>query len=204
MFYVYRIYDNNNKSYIGVTEFLEKRIEDHLKGRGSKNIAEALLKGQKFSFEVLETFPNLNEAYEREKFFIEKLDTIKNGYNITKGGFGGFKSDRKGIKNTQSILTEDIVIEIRNKYWVDNLTQENLSKLYGVSRENISAIVRGKSWPHVAGPIGLKKVALKKEITPEIQKQIIELRKLKLTYYKIAKELDITVYYAYKYGKGVI
>jgi DNA-binding XRE family transcriptional regulator/predicted GIY-YIG superfamily endonuclease len=203
MFYVYRIYDDRNKNYIGVTEFPDKRIVTHMSKNGSKPIAKAIDEGIKFDYEILFSFNTAKEAYEKEKELIIQYDSISSGYNITPGGFGGFKDNRRGELNTQAILTEDLVISIRETYAIGNITQEELAKKYGVSRENISAIVRGKSWPEVGGPTGKRKPAIKKAITEEIKNQIISLRKEKTSYNKIAEKLGITIYYAHKFGKGV-
>lgn len=46
-----------------------------------------------------------------------------------------------------SILNENDVLEIREKYRIGNQTE--LAKIYGVSRSNISAIIVRKSWKHI-------------------------------------------------------
>jgi predicted GIY-YIG superfamily endonuclease len=203
VYHVYRLYDENNRSYIGVSAKLDKRLKDHLSGNGSKKIHEAIQNGIKFKSEILFSFTEETFAYNKEKELIIQYDSINLGYNITPGGFGGFKSNRRGELNTQSILTEDIVLDIRNEYLDTSITQQMLADKYGVSRENISSIVRGKSWPHVGGPIVKRKLAVRTPMTEELIEKIKELRKINTTYSRIAEELDITVYYAYKYGKGV-
>jgi len=45
------------------------------------------------------------------------------------------------------------VLEIRNKYKLQNITQSDLAKQYNIERSTISLIVLGKSWKGVAGPI---------------------------------------------------
>lgn len=203
MIYVYRLYDNLGKSYIGVTGNLEKRIKDHLSGNGSKPVHEAILSGKTFAYEILFRTSYESEAYEKEKIFIEQYDSIDKGYNITKGGFGGFKDNRQGTLNTQAVLNETLVLSIREEYASTNITQLDLAKKYNVSRENISAIVRGKSWPNIGGPTGVRKVAIKTPMTEELIQKVKELRKTKVPYAKIAEQLNITIYYAHKYGKGV-
>ena len=203
MFFIYRLYDNLNKSYIGVTGNLDKRLKDHLSGNGSKPVYEAILQGNVFSYEILFNSENEQETYEKEKVFIEQYDSINSGYNITKGGFGGFKNNRQGTLNTQAVLNESLVMNIREEYASTNITQVDLAKKYNVSRENISAIVRGKSWANVGGPIGKRKVAIKTPMTEDLIEQVKQLRKIKTPYSEIADRLNISVYYAHKYGKGV-
>lgn len=55
----------------------------------------------------------------------------------------------KGSFNGSSKLSEDDIIFIRNNYSLGTHTQEDLSKLFNVSRPLISMIVRGKIWKHI-------------------------------------------------------
>jgi len=105
-------------------------------------------------------------------------------------------------KNTQSVLTEIDVVAIRSVYANNEYTQLELSQIYGVTRETISAVVRGKSWPHVGGPLTVKKWQDKKTSQGVID-NIIELRKNKVTYNNIALQLGISRNVAAKYGKEV-
>lgn len=49
-------------------------------------------------------------------------------------------------------LTEKQVVEIRELYATGNFTQQELAEEYGVSRRNVSDIIRFKSWEDVGGP----------------------------------------------------
>jgi DNA-binding XRE family transcriptional regulator len=49
-------------------------------------------------------------------------------------------------------LTAAQVLKIREAYAAGDVTQEDLAAQYGVEQVNISSIVRGDSWQHVAGP----------------------------------------------------
>jgi hypothetical protein len=55
----------------------------------------------------------------------------------------------RGTTNGMSVLTEDKVIEIRNRYAKGDISQLNLGKLYGVSEHTIWTIVHRKTWKHV-------------------------------------------------------
>jgi len=56
---------------------------------------------------------------------------------------------RRGNDSNHSKLTENDVIEIRDKYKNGNYTQTELSKIYNVVQVTISDIIRRKSWSHI-------------------------------------------------------
>lgn len=92
MGYIYKITNTiNGKAYIGISVYEpeKRRIKDHLSGRGSRLIANAVKKYGKdaFAYEILEEkvfdefLPDLEVAY------IANYNTIApNGYNLTSGG----------------------------------------------------------------------------------------------------------------------
>lgn len=47
------------------------------------------------------------------------------------------------------VLTEANVITIRRRYAAGGIRQEDLAAEYGVTRSNIGAIIRGRSWAHL-------------------------------------------------------
>jgi DNA-binding XRE family transcriptional regulator/predicted GIY-YIG superfamily endonuclease len=201
-YYVYKLTDTSGFKYYGVTKEYKRRIQTHLSGNGSISIRKALSFGEVFSSEIV--FEGTEEeCYKKEAEIIKLENTIfPNGYNLSPGGYQGGISSRTGSKNTQAILNESKVLSIRVDYAENNKTQEELAEEYGVVRETISAIVRGKSWKEVGGPLIVKKYQDRK--TPQnIIDNIIELRKnTKLTYDQIAKKLNISRSVAAKYGSG--
>jgi len=201
-YYLYKLTDTSGFKYYGVTKEYKRRVQAHLSGNGSTAIKEALSLGEVFSSEIV--FEGTEEdCYKKEAEIIKLEDTVfPNGYNISKGGYQGGVSSRKGSNNTQAILNESKVLSIRIDYAENNKSQEELAKEYGVVRETISAIVRGKSWKEVGGPVVIKR---NKDLKtpPNIIDSIIELRKsTKLTYDQIAEKLNITRSVAAKYGNG--
>lgn len=107
---VYKITNKiNGKSYIGQTLNLNKRLRDHrysAKHLYPSNAGQPIVKAirefgfENFDVDVLftsEVFEDKRELkkllHEKEMYFIEKHDTINNGYNVTKGGAG-----TKGLK----------------------------------------------------------------------------------------------------------
>jgi hypothetical protein len=54
-----------------------------------------------------------------------------------------------GIHHNSSKLTDNDIIEIRNKYHTGNHTYQQLSIEYNISRSQIERIVNKKSWRHI-------------------------------------------------------
>ena len=86
---VYKHTSPNGKSYIGITNNVKKRWEQKgEKYKGCTKFYNAIKKygWDNFTHEILEENISKGYAFNREKYYIEKFDTIKNGYNISKGG----------------------------------------------------------------------------------------------------------------------
>ena len=66
-----------------------------------------------------------------------------------------------GEKNPRAVLTEAQVLDIRQRYQ-DGESQTRLSVTFGVHRNTIAAIVRGRIWSHL--PLGME-LSLLKELT---------------------------------------
>lgn len=96
MSYIYRITNNvTGMSYVGNTSYdIQKRWREHChdakKARCQNRPLYADMQEygfENFSISVIEKC-NDEIANEREKYWIKKLDTFKNGYNCTFGGSG--------------------------------------------------------------------------------------------------------------------
>lgn len=94
MAYIYRIVnDINNKIYIGKTEFsIEKRWEEHcrdyLKKRNEKRPLYSAMKKYGINHFFIEKIEETDFPEERERYWIERYDSFKYGYNATIGGDG--------------------------------------------------------------------------------------------------------------------
>jgi DNA-binding XRE family transcriptional regulator len=64
----------------------------------------------------------------------------------------GENPDKQGENHHNSSLTEEDVIEIREKYHNQGVYQKDLAEEHGVARSNIGQIVRGDSWESAGGP----------------------------------------------------
>lgn len=85
---------DNDKMYIGkTTKTLETRKAGHydaaINSISDTHFHRALRSGIEFEWIILETVSESDDINEREKFWISKLDTYHNGYNMTIGGDGG-------------------------------------------------------------------------------------------------------------------
>lgn len=114
MAYIYKVTNTiNGKSYVGATKRTAKRRMTEHKTDSRKDfptmpLHKAIKKyGEDlFTYEIIEKCDD-SIMQEREKFWIQELRTIENGYNLSLGGFG-FSSIRyddvkKSLLETRSI-----------------------------------------------------------------------------------------------------
>lgn len=141
----------NGKSYIGLSTHIEDRWQYHKtpynwEREKDKLLYKAIIKYgiKNFIFEVLEEcLPE--ELSEKEKYYIEKYDTYKNGYNMTAGG-----EDHRGESHPNHKLSKEDIIDIRTRY--DNL--ERRKEVYQLYKDRIgesgfSKIWKGETWKDV-------------------------------------------------------
>lgn len=84
--YIYRFHNTvNQKSYVGRTSDLQRRITEHLSGKGSTALLADLVEygRQAFEITILEQIVSDDDALVNtiEDFFIMKYDCIAGGYN---------------------------------------------------------------------------------------------------------------------------
>lgn len=143
---IYRIVFDNNKSYIGLTNDLRRRMVEHL-GKDIRQhpnllISKAIKKHSIKNIELLEEIePNdRRKLKEREKYWIAFYNTFNNinqGYNTTPGGDGA--SD--GIYNVSASVNQEQLNLIINLLLTSNLTYEEI-----IDKLNISItrnVIRG-------------------------------------------------------------
>ena len=166
-FYVYKITNSiNNKIYVGqTTETLKQRFSRHIgyqlrDSNYKSKIHRAMIKYgvENFSIELLEEVSNQDELNEREYYWIHKLDTIKNGYNINDSGkkCGGdtlsnnpnlkeiskkISKTKRGSLNPQAkkILVENIET---NKKFIFNCVEDFVRKYNFKSHSQIAKLAR--------------------------------------------------------------
>ena len=134
MAYIYCIINQiNEKKYVGKsTNSIEKRWEEHCKDSKRKRcekrpLYDAMQKygNENFKIELLQECDEL-ELNSFEMFWIEKLDTYKNGYNATLGGDGAILFDYK------------LIIELYNS----GLTVKNVAKQINCCVDTVSKVLK--------------------------------------------------------------
>lgn len=136
--------DINNKVYIGQTTYtLEQRWANHvnasLKNVDKFHFHSAIRKyGPKhFKIEEIERCPE-SELNNKEKYYIQKFNSIENGYNISIGGEGTRinQKEKEEIFNLweSGLLIGDIAKATKHKR--QNIT--NILRQYGVTEEMTS------------------------------------------------------------------
>lgn len=82
----------------------------------------------------------------------------------------------KGNVHYNTHLTNSDIINIRNRYAYDNISQTKLAALYNITQSSIGEIIRGETWSHVGGPLTFKGSYFKKHkptvIIPEEDRKI--------------------------------
>lgn len=118
MSYIYVIVnDVNNKKYVGKTNFtIKRRFAQHLSDSKKEQIqGRPLYKAmKKYGVEHFHVFQleecSSDEVDEKEKYWITKLDTYRNGYNATIGGDGCSFYDYKKIADMYSQTHDTIKV----------------------------------------------------------------------------------------------
>ena len=149
---IYKITNKlNNHSYIGLSTKVEERWKYHQspynqQRESYKSLYKAFEKYgiENFTFEILEEC-SIQELGEKEKYYIAKYDTYKNGYNMTTGG-----EDNVGSAHPNHKLTDEDIINIRIRY--NNL--ERRKEVYELYKDRIGEsgfgkIWKGESWQHI-------------------------------------------------------
>ena len=138
MAYIYCIKNNiNDKVYIGkTTHTVNKRFKQHIdnayNNRCNSKLHRAIVKYGKEHFYPI-TLEECNESIvdEREKYYIQLYDSVKNGYNICYGGEGKPLVDLKEL--------EELYLQGKNFTTIANITGHTINtvseKLRGAGYE---------------------------------------------------------------------
>lgn len=128
--FVYKLTSPSGKSYIGKSKDYSKRFDQHITealNNSDRKICKAIRKYGKenISLEILEENISEDEACKLEIMYIEKFDTYKNGYNMTKGG-DGIDSETQSKLKTNFYQTDKGIEERKRRSKV--LKENNPSK----------------------------------------------------------------------------
>jgi hypothetical protein len=195
--YIVYCHTLNGKKYIGYTsKTMEERLQDHigeaLEG-SDRHFHRAI---NKYGFvnivsEVLAETYDKDDAKQLEEIFVEKLDTFKNGYNMTHGGDGGNTTEKysedemKDLSNRRSMLqsgmknsrakpniTKEMIVDVVYQFCIENNKQGDY-----LLRKEIETVLKEK--------LGVSQMILKNRIDNGF-KQLVE---------EVNKKLDVLVKY---------
>ena len=102
-YYIYKATNKiNGKSYVGQTCDFHSRVWQHQRCYEKEDCdfhrAIKEFGFDNFSWEIIETCESEDGACELEKYYIEKFNTYRDGYNMTKGGKGApYHNARAGV-----------------------------------------------------------------------------------------------------------
>ena len=145
MYYIYKIENLiNHKIYIGLTNNIVRRRTRHFTDLKNNRHDNHFLQKEyniygydNFSFSIeFEGDITEQEIGEKEKEYIKKYDSYKNGYNQNEGG-------NFGVSNGGTQLTESDVLSILSVLEFMNKPGQILSDIFDVSRTTISRIKNG-------------------------------------------------------------
>ena|ERR1019366_3146040 len=117
---IYKFTFPNEKLYIGWTTNFKKRIYAHVHDskRGKTKVNRAINKYsiENISKEIIYQTYDIDDSREKERFFIDKYNTIIDGYNILIGGGSGPHSEETKLKIAATSL----------EHWQDNGYREKV------------------------------------------------------------------------------
>jgi hypothetical protein len=147
MYYIYKIENLvNHKKYIGLTNNIARRRARHFTDlRGNRHDNSFLQKEfniygeENFCFNIeFQGDITSQEIGEKEKEYIKKYDSYRNGYNQNEGG-------NFGPSNGGSHLTQSDIFNILSAIEFCSRPGQILSDIYEVSKTTISRIKKGEN-----------------------------------------------------------
>ena len=146
---IYKITNKiNGKFYIGQSNDIMRRFGEHKTQKHNRILVDQAIQKygiNNFIFEIIEEC-SLDELNEKESYWIKKLDAIKNGCNLSKGGH----QQSIGSNNGRAKLTEQDIIEIRTAYANHERQAEVYKKFQNkISFSSFQAAWQGQTWAHI-------------------------------------------------------
>lgn len=156
---IYKITNKiNNKSYIGQSTNIQRRINEHRWANENSRIPfhKAIDKygWDNFQVEILEEC-NLEDLNERESYWIQFYNSYGEGYNMNPGG----GSASSGEYNGRARLTTEDIIEIREAYR-DKKRRREVYEEYSdkISFNSFASIWDGRTWSHIMPEVYTKEL----------------------------------------------
>lgn len=171
--------DVNGKQYVGASKNIEKRWSDHrsksihprkkdeFDSKFYKAIREYGL--EHFDIEVLEQCSE-TEMFDREIYWVKKLNTFQNGYNNDYGGYKVCETHiHRGEDHGRAALTKQEVIGCRKLYAQGESSREVYEKSYKdkITYSGFQRMWHGKSWKDVMPEVFQNNPRPKKKATDD-------------------------------------
>lgn len=147
---VYKITFPNNKTYIGISNNIYRRMLEHNTDfRNNLPLEKAIQKyGKITEFDMLEEIEPENRQLmrDREKFWITTFNSNKKefGYNISEGGDGA----DVGSNNQQAKLTEEQYQQVYQDLLNNELSLQEIANKYEMHLSSISNLNNGHTYFH--------------------------------------------------------
>ena len=174
----------NGKQYVGLSKDCYKRWSDHYSksyhSERKEDLDKALYKAMRkygrenFSFQILEECEESMLA-EREIYWIDKLQTYKNGYNETLGGdLSSDKNVHLGEEHGMAKLTEKDVIQCRKFYQEGKRCNDIWEQFFKdkITKSGFARMWHGKTWKHIMPEVFKNNPHPQKKFSDEIITQI--------------------------------
>ena len=154
---IYKITNTiNQHSYVGLSKNISTRWRHHVnesQNLKSKEYQKTLYRAfrkygiENFSFEIIE-YCSEDKLAEREIYWINKLDTVENGYNELNSWQPELKTI--GERHPNHKLTEKDVIDIRTRY-ANHERCNQVEALYEdrIGHSGFSKIWKGETWKNI-------------------------------------------------------
>lgn len=147
---VYMIVFPNNKKYIGISNNMRRRMNEHnIDFRNNLPIEHAIQKYGKITDFILLEEIDVNDRElmrQREKYWIAKYHSNdrKFGYNVSEGGDGA----DMGSNNSQAKFTEEQIQQIYQDLKDNKETMIDIATKYQINLSSLSCINNGKTYFH--------------------------------------------------------
>ncbi|QJT70411.1 hypothetical protein [Microcystis phage MaeS] len=142
----------NGKKYVGLTTFpLSTRKSIHKYEANKKNspfrfhCAIRKYGFDSFDWDIIDSATSETELFEKEKEWVIKFDSFKNGYNSNEGGTGTINVP-KGSNHYRSVLDDEDVMIIIQKLTEGKETIQQIADYFSVDKRVISDINRGRTY----------------------------------------------------------
>lgn len=200
---VYEILNKvNSKKYIGKSKNVKSRWQQHKSdlrvGRHHNAHLQRAWRAygeENFSFSILFESDNNYTLNEKERYFINKFNTINTnkGYNLTFGGdsFEVTEETKNKLRGVGSNLTIEEVSEIKLALYC-MMDRKEICNRYNIKKNILEDIAKGVTFSYVRSELNSKIKGLKKRLINERNKQILKYYDCGMSIVEITRKMELT------------